>query len=83
MPSGTRSHAAEPVMSRPVVANASRATVEEPGDRLQRRRLPGAVRADQRDELALAHFEVDALHRLDAAVAHFERLSPQARVPPR
>ena len=40
----------------------------EPGDRAQRRGLPGAVGADQRHALALFHGQRDALQRLDVAV---------------
>ena len=40
----------------------------EPGDRAQRRRLAGAVGADQRDALALLDGQRDALERLDVAV---------------
>jgi hypothetical protein len=38
-------------------------------DRAQRGRLTGAVATDQRDDLALVDREVDALDRLDNAVA--------------
>ena len=41
---------------------------QQPGDRAQRRGLAGAVRAEQRDDLALLHGEADALERLDRAV---------------
>src|SRR6266581_3673565 len=41
-------------------------------DRAQGRRLPGAVRADQADELAPGDFEIDPLHRANAAVTDFE-----------
>jgi len=34
-------------------------------DRLDERRLPGAVVADERHHFAVAHFEVDVLQRLD------------------
>ncbi len=50
------------------------------GDALQRRRLPGAVGADQADELALVDVEVDALDRLDAAVGDFDLLQLEQRV---
>ena len=46
-----------------------------PGDaryRLQQRRLAGAVRAEQGDDLALADVEVDAEQHLHVAVAHVE-----------
>ena len=53
------------VMSSPVGSGSARARLVEPVDRAQRRRLAGAVRADQRHDLALAHLERDALQRLD------------------
>ena len=39
----------------------------EPGDEVEDRRLPGAVRTDQPEDLALVHREADAVDRLDAA----------------
>jgi hypothetical protein len=42
------------------------------GDRAQRGGLAGAVRADQRDDLALVDLERDALQRLDVAVVGVE-----------
>src|SRR3712207_8142104 len=39
--------------------------VEQPGDRAQQRRLPGAVRAEQRDDRALRHVEADAAQHED------------------
>ena len=44
----------------------ARARIAE--DRHHQRRLAGAVRADQRDDLAVADFDVDALQRGDVAV---------------
>src|SRR5581483_782323 len=41
----------------------------EPGCDLHERRLARAVRAEQPDELALPHLEIDAFQRLDRAVA--------------
>jgi hypothetical protein len=46
-------------------------------DRLHRRGLARAVRADQRDQLALRDFEVDALDCLDAAVIDLQALDFQ------
>ena len=40
----------------------------QPGDRLQRRALAGAVRADQRDDLALLDLNRDALQGVDVPV---------------
>src|SRR5205814_5787203 len=50
------------------------ARMVEPVDRAQRRRLPGAVRADERDDLALAHVDGDPLQRLDGAVIGLDAL---------
>ena len=49
------------VMSSPCEADRAVARVDQAVDRAQRRRLAGAVRADQRDDLALADLERDAL----------------------
>jgi hypothetical protein len=43
--------------------------VGEPEDRLQRGGLAGAVRPDQADDATRFDLEVDAVERLDAAVA--------------
>jgi hypothetical protein len=48
------------------------ARVVEPVDRAERRRLAGAVRAEQRDDLTLAHLECDALKRVDRAVVRVD-----------
>src|SRR3954447_6402599 len=52
----------------PLEADAPAPRIVQAVDRAQRRRLPRAVRADQRDDLALAHVERDPLQRLDRAV---------------
>ena len=41
-------------------------------DRAQRRRLPGAVRSDERDDLTRAHTQRDALERVNRAVVHVQ-----------
>ena len=51
----------------------------EPVDRAQRRRLAGAVRAEQCDDLALAHLEGDALQRVDRAVVGVDPLELEDR----
>ena len=51
----------------------------EPVDRAQRRRLAGAVRAEQRDDLAVAHLEGDALERVDRAVVGVDALELEDR----
>ena len=48
---------------------APRVGAHEPDRDLHERRLPGAVRPEQPDELALLHLEIDALQRLDGPVA--------------
>src|SRR5207249_3633372 len=52
---------------------------QDTGDRSQRRRLPGAVAADQRHDLALLHRERDALQRLDVAVVGVDLLDLEER----
>ena len=42
---------------------------QDPGDHAQRRRLAGAVGAEKAEQLAARHFEVDRVHRGEAAVA--------------
>ena len=58
-------------------ADRALARMVEAVDRAQRRRLAGAVRADQRDDLALVHLERDALQRLDRAVVGVDVLELQ------
>ena len=55
----------------------ARRGLHEPGDRAQRRRLARAVRADEAHELARLDGDIDAFHRTDAAIGHFERLKRQ------
>ena len=50
------------------------------GDALQRRRLAGAVGADQADELAAVDVEVDALDGVDAAVRDLDARELEQRV---
>src|SRR5438067_8816618 len=50
----------------------------EAGDHHQRRRLPGAARAEERDELALRDVEADPIDSVDAAVVGLhETVEPQ------
>src|SRR5437879_10783190 len=46
-------------------------------DRLQRARLAGAIGADQRDQLAGLHLQIDRLDGLDGAVADTQPRDPQ------
>ena len=52
---------------------------EEAADRAERRRLARAVRADQRDDLALADLERDAADGGHVAVPRLEPLKPEQR----
>jgi hypothetical protein len=52
---------------------------DEPHDRVQRRRLPGPVRADQADDLALVEPQAEPADRGDAAVANLETLDLERR----
>ena len=61
----------------PVDEDLARRRLDEVADDAQERRLPAAGRADERDELAAAHLEVDVLERGDAALP--ERLRDPAR----
>ena len=65
-----------PVMSLPSKMMLPRSGRDEARDRAQQRRLAGAVRAEQRDDLALADLEVDAEQHLHLAVRDVDR--PQA-----
>src|SRR5207245_6765128 len=61
------------------VEDASSGRLQETGDRPQRGRLAGAVRADEGDDLAFAHFARDASQRVDGAVVHVEAIEAQER----
>src|SRR3990170_4320945 len=52
----------------PTKVDRPRPRVEQAADRLEGRRLAGAIRADQGDDLALANLEGDALEGVDLAV---------------
>ena len=54
--------------------HAARVGLGEPEQHVDRRRLAGAVRAEQRDDLAGADRDVDAAHGLDRAVRRLEGL---------
>ena len=53
--------------SAPSIDHAARGRILQPGDDPQQRRLAAARRADEDDEFAVHHFEVDALQHLDLA----------------
>ena len=56
--------------------------LEDAGDRQQRRRLAGAVVADEADELALVDLEREPLHGCDPAVVHRDVIElEQSRAP--
>jgi hypothetical protein len=46
--------------------NATLARIDDAADRADQGRLAGAVRTEQRKDLAAADFEVDVLQRLEA-----------------
>ena len=52
------------------------------GEAAQQRGLAGAVRADDGDDLAGVHREVDAVQHLDAAVARAQALDVKHGQPP-
>ena len=59
--------------------DGSAARMIEPVDRAQRRRLAGAVRADQGHDLALVDVEGDSLQRLNGAVERLDVLDLEQR----
>jgi hypothetical protein len=68
-------------------ANVARARRPDAGDRPERGGLPGAVRAEERHDLALAHLEREPVQDLDVAVedvdaVHAEERLAQAVAPP-
>ena len=67
------------VMSRPRKRIVPSPRVVEAVDRAERRRLAGAVRADQRHDLALVHRQRDALQRVDGAVVGVDVLELEDR----
>ena len=58
----------QPVDPLALELDRSLAGPDDAQDRLHRRRLPGGVAAEEADDLALAHLEVDGLQDLDRAV---------------
>ena len=50
----------------------ARGRLHQPADALEQRRLAGAVRAEQRDDLVLAHAEVDVEQDLHRPVGHVD-----------
>jgi hypothetical protein len=62
------------------IADLARRRLEQAGHGLERRRLAGAVRADQRDEFALVDLEIDALDRLDAAIGDLQAVDREHRL---
>ena len=74
-PGGARARAARP-RPRP----RPPALAHEPDKDLDERRLPGAVRPEQADELALPDLEIDASQRLDGAVPLGEAANGERRL---
>ena len=62
----------------PVEADRTLALADDAHDGLQRRRLAGAVAAEQGHDLALAHVELDAVQDVGFAVPGFEARRPRA-----
>ena len=79
MPRPTISADREPVEAHAVQLDHAAADGEQPGDRPERRRLAGAVAADQRDRLALPHLEGHVGHRDEIAVGRLDPLKPEER----
>ena len=69
MPSATILCGGRRTMLLPSKVDAAGGRADQAGDGLQQRRLAGAVRADQRDDLALRDVEGDVVQHLDLAVA--------------
>jgi hypothetical protein len=61
-------------------ARGSRRRSDQRGQHPQGRRLPGAVRAQEPDDLALGDVEVDAAHRLHLRPARLERPRESTRL---
>ncbi len=88
-PSGTRAMPRRAIVLGPRVRRARRPRYEtlaagerdEADDRCQRRRLAGAVRADETDDLALVDLEVEVLDRGRAAVADGQITNSEHRLP--
>src|SRR3546814_17179333 len=59
--------------------DAARPRLVEAIDAVEHRRLAGAVRADDREDLALADLEADVVHRGDAPEAEPDVLKRQPR----
>src|SRR5262249_56395183 len=57
-----------------VEAHGARSGPRRPHDRVQRRRLAGAVRADQADDLARVHLEREAANGVHRSVADVDAL---------
>ncbi len=71
------------VMSRPGKGDRALARPRAAEDRHHQRRLAGAVGADQRDDLALVHVEIDAFERDDVAVIGLDAADAEERLPRR
>ena len=73
MPRRAMSGAGRPAISRPSNSMRARGRRHQAGQRLQQRRLAGAVAAEQRDDFALAHVERGIVQDMALAV---KRLTP-------
>ena len=80
-PLATSRLALRPVMSSPRSGDRAGAHLDQAEDRLEQRRLAGAVRADDADQLAVVHVEVAAVEDVDAGhVAGDHLVGAQQRV---
>src|SRR6185437_1786778 len=67
----------------PFKANITRGDRCESGNRHQRRSLSRAIRTNDRRDIALPDFEIDAFQRLDMAIRDLETLYAKHRLRPR
>ena len=72
MPARAMSSGASPRTERAAQPNVPAGDRRQPHDRVQSRRLPGAVGADQADDLTGRNLERKALDRVHSPVAHAE-----------
>ena len=78
MPARAMSSGAPAAQRAPAQPNVPAGDRRDAHDRVQRRRLAGAVRADQADDLARRDLERKAAHRVHAAVADVEIVDDEA-----
>ena len=79
MPALTTSWPAMPLIRAALEHHLAASRAQQPGDGAQRRRLAGAVRPDQGDDLAAVHLEVEVLDGGDVAVADRQLVQREQR----